>query len=36
MPGATKLALVGATLTGDGTAVAGAADGTFEVTITYQ
>jgi hypothetical protein len=28
--------LVGATLTGDGTAVAGAADGTFEVTITYQ
>jgi hypothetical protein len=27
---------VGATLTGDGTAVAGAADGTFEVTITYQ
>ena len=28
--------LVGATLTGDGTAAAGAADGTFEVTVTYQ
>ncbi len=28
--------LVGATLTGDGTAVAGAADGSFDVTITYQ
>ncbi len=28
--------LVGATLTGDGTAVAGAADGSFDVTVTYQ
>ncbi len=28
--------LVGATLTGDGTAVAGAADGSFDVTISYQ
>ncbi len=27
---------VGATLTGDGTAVAGPADGSFEVTVTYQ
>ena len=27
---------VGATLTGDGTAVAGAADGSFDVTVTYQ
>ena len=28
--------LVGATLTGDGTAVTGVADGSFEVTVTYQ
>ncbi len=28
--------LVGATLIGDGTAVAGAADGSFDVTVTYQ
>ncbi len=28
--------LVGATLIGDGTAVAGAADGSFDVTISYQ
>ena len=28
--------LVGATLTGDGTAVAGAADGSFDITVTYQ
>ncbi len=28
--------LVGATLTGDGTAVAGPADGSFEVTVVYQ
>ncbi len=28
--------LVGVTLTGDGTAVAGAADGSFDVTVTYQ
>ena len=28
--------LVGATLTGDGTTVAGAADGSFDVTVTYQ
>ncbi len=28
--------LVGATLTGDGTAVAGAADGSFDVTVSYQ
>jgi len=27
---------VGATLTGDGTATSGAADGSFDVTITYQ
>ncbi len=27
---------VGATLTGDGTATAGAADGSFDVTVTYQ
>ena len=27
---------VGATLTGDGTAVAGPADGSFDVTVTYQ
>ncbi len=27
---------VGATLAGDGTATAGAADGSFEVTVTYQ
>ncbi len=27
---------VGATLTGDGTAAAGTADGSFEVTVTYQ
>ena len=27
---------VGATLTGNGTATAGAADGSFEVTVTYQ
>ncbi len=28
--------LIGATLTGDNTAVAGAADGSFDVTVTYQ
>ncbi len=28
--------LVGATLTGDGTTVAGVADGSFEVTVSYQ
>ena len=28
--------LVGATLTGDGTSVAGVADGSFEVTVSYQ
>ncbi len=28
--------LVGATLTGDGTATAGDADGSFDVTVTYQ
>jgi len=28
--------LVGVTLTGDGTAVAGAADGSFQVTVSYQ
>jgi len=28
--------LVGATLIGDGTAVAGAADGSFDITVTYQ
>ncbi len=27
---------VGATLTGDGTATAGTADGSFEITVTYQ
>ena len=27
---------VGATLTGDGTATAGAADGSFDITVTYQ
>ncbi len=33
---ASGVLLVGATLTGDGTAVAGAADGSFDVTVTYQ
>ena len=33
---ASATLLVGATLTGDGTAVAGAADGGFDVTVTYQ